>query len=106
MVVGVHSPQGDDKNTRSLMTELLERDIEFLLATFPAKRRKLIRQRVGLAMLAAINLIQNRIVFQKTSPIDFALSDRDLKKEIPKMMHAYLSEALDESKKRDRKKER
>ncbi len=93
LVIGAHGhSSGEDAHIRTAMTNLLERDIELLLATFPAPKRRLWRKQVGLAVLAAINLIQNRVVFQQTSPLEFKVSDGDLKKEIPKMVIAYLSE--------------
>lgn len=92
LVIGVHGHSAsDDQGVRAAMTELLERDIQFLLEALPGQKRKSRRKQVGLAVLAAINLIQNRVVFQATSPLEFKVSDRDLKQEIPKMVVAYLA---------------
>lgn len=104
LVIGVHGQStNEDQSIRTAMTELLQSDIELLLSTFPVKKRRLWRKQVGLAVLAAINLIQNRVVFQQTSPLEFKVSDGDLKKEIPKMMIAYLSELTSESSSRSGK---
>lgn len=95
LVIGAHGHKAShDKSLGAAMTDLLNGDIEFLLSALPTKRRKSSRKQVGMAVLAAINLIQNRIVFQETSPLEFTVSDRDLKQEIPKMVTAYLANLI------------
>ncbi|MDP1564608.1 MAG: TetR/AcrR family transcriptional regulator [Pirellulaceae bacterium] len=95
LVIGAHGHKAsDDQRIGAAMTELLNGDIEFLLSALPIKKRKSSRKQVGMAVLAAINLIQNRIVFQETSPLEFSVSDRDLKQEIPKMVTAYLANLI------------
>ncbi len=92
LVIGVHGQKAnDDRSVSASMTKLFERDIELLVSGLPAKNRKSTRKKVGLALLAAVNLIQNRVVFQETSPLEFEISDRELKQEVPKMVIAYLS---------------
>lgn len=104
LVIGTHSHNAsEDRRVRTAMTGLLERDIELLLAALPAQKRKSSRKQVALAVLAAINLIQNRVVFQETSPLEFKISDRDLKQEVPKMILAYLSSISDENGRRSGK---
>ncbi|MBL8889399.1 MAG: TetR/AcrR family transcriptional regulator [Planctomycetaceae bacterium] len=91
LVIGTHGHSAsEDRHVNTAMTSLLERDIDLLLAALPARKRKSSRKQVAVAVLAAINLIQNRVVFQETSPLEFKVSDRDLKREVPKMVLAYL----------------
>ena len=90
----IHSGHaGPSVLTRKTMSEVFDRNVEFLIESISAKSRKQAKKVIALAMISVITVLQNRIVHGETSPISKAFPVSFFKSDLPKMVVGYVKEA-------------
>lgn len=82
--------KGADQSSRQAMSQLFNRDVEFLVESLNVSSKAEARKVVGIALMSAIVTIQNRLLQLDTSPISASFSESFLKNHLAKMAAVYI----------------
>jgi len=91
--------KGADQSSRQAMSQLFNRDVDFLVESLTVSSKAEARKVVGLALMSAIVTIQNRLLQLDTSPISAAFSESFLKNQLVKMTAVYIRSEYPKKKK-------
>lgn len=86
---------GAADHSRTSMNLAFDRNIEFLLDGLGKVNKRKARKTIGLALMAVIVTLQNRMLQFDTSPIEQTFSDKFLKTELSAMVIAYLRSSFE-----------